>query len=260
MDIRHLHRDVIGFLRLLRRHRPHRADHGTRKGADLLSLNIGLKHGDIPLHLNVANRNARRHQRFLERERAADQKPHIALFPVRRDIGELFGHDTVLIDPVARHIAADISALAHRVGLGTSFNHFQHRAGKRILLGVALKIGRILSGQNDQVRLGIAPAHPGGRKINLPLPNQLPNLRGFPVDIRGDVKSHRFAPFLNQRALPVSVTFRHLPASQPRFRCVASAASYARTAVTPISTFAFFGSAATWKAARAGYGAAKNSA
>lgn len=41
---------------------------------------------------------------------------------------------------------------------------------------------------------------------------------------------------------------------------VTNASLYARTAVTAISTFAFFGSAATWNAALAGYGAAKNSA
>ena len=190
MNIRHLHRDFIGLLCLLRGHGTHGADHGTLKGSHLLGLNIGLKHGNVSLHLNVANRNTRRHQSLLKRERATDQKAHIAFLPVCGDIGEFLGHNAVLVHPVARHIAADVSALAHRMGVGTSLNHFQHRAGKGVLLGIALKIGRVLPGENDQVRLGIAAAHACGREVNLPFPNQLPNRRRFHVDIRGDVKSH----------------------------------------------------------------------
>ena len=130
-----------------------------------------------------------------EGEGAADEEAHIALLPVVRGVGQLLGEHTVLIHAVPGDVRADVAPLAHVVGQGLlPPDDLQNGAGEGVSLGVFLEVGGILRGQDDQIGLGIAPAHPGGGKVDPALPDQLADLRRLFVDIGGNVKCHTDIP------------------------------------------------------------------
>ena len=195
MDVGHLDCDVIGLLSVLRGHGAHGAHHGAFKGPGLDGLDIGLVHGDVAALGDVSDLDALPHQRLLKGEGAADEKAHIALLPVFRGVGQLLGEHTVLIHAVPGDVRADAAPLAHIVGQGLlPPDDLQNGAGKGVPPGILLEVGGVLRGQDDQIGLGIAPAHPGGGKVDPALPDQLADLRRLFVDIGGNVKCHTDIP------------------------------------------------------------------
>src|SRR5699024_5040100 len=111
VDVGHFHRDVVGHLGLLRGHGAHGAHHGALEGSGLHGLDVGLVHGHVAAHLNVAHGYAGGHQRLLKGEGAADEETHIPVLPVFRGVGELLGEHAVLIHPVAGDVGDDVPAL-----------------------------------------------------------------------------------------------------------------------------------------------------
>ena len=192
VDVGHLHGDVIGLLSILGSHRTHGADHGTLEGTGLDGLDADLVHGNVAALGNVADLDALAHQSLLEGEGAADQEADIALLPVLGNVGQgLTVPNAVAIDAVAGDIGADVAALAHVIGQGLlALDDLQNGAGEGIQLGKLLKISGVLRGQDDQVGLGIAAAHTGGGEVDDALADQLTDLSGFHVDIRGNIKCH----------------------------------------------------------------------
>ena len=142
----------------------------------------------------MAHLDALPDQRLLEGEGTADEEAHIALLPVLGGVGKLLGEHAVLIHPVAGDIGADVAPLSHVVGVGGALDDLQNGAGEGILLGVLLKVGGVLRGQDHQVGLGVAPAHAGGGEVDDALPDELADLTGLHIDIGGDIKCHDVPP------------------------------------------------------------------
>ena len=135
-------------------------------------------------------------QGLFEGERTADEKAYIALLPVLRSVCQFLGEHPVFVHPVPWDIGDNISSLTHVVGLGRTLDYLQNRAGKRILFGVFLKIGGILRRQNNQIGLGVTPAHSSSRKVNYALPDELAHLGRLLINIGGNVKCHSWYSFL----------------------------------------------------------------
>ena len=194
VNIWHFESNIIGFLSVFRCHRAHGANHRTGEWSDRNCLDICLKHRHISSLSNVADLNSFSDQCFFERERTADQKSYISLFPVFRSISDFFGKYAVFINSIFRNVSADISAFSHIMGLRSTFDDFKNWAWEWILVCKFFKICCIFGRQDYQICLCITTAHTGCRKINNSLTDEFADILWGHIYIRCDVKSHNKLP------------------------------------------------------------------
>ena len=76
------------------------------------AVNRGAVHRHIAAARDVTQLDPVGHQRFLERERAADDEAHQIVPPVFADVLRLGDQLAVTPDPVARQVGADVEILA----------------------------------------------------------------------------------------------------------------------------------------------------
>ena len=164
------------LLCVLRRHGPHAHNCRPLKNACRLTENVGLVHGHIAAHGNVAHVYALPQQCLLKGEAAADQKSHKIILPVGGSIRHLIHLDAVFIDKIPWNICHQISPLTHIVDFRAFLHNLQNRAGLWILSRKFLKIICVLLRENYKICLGISPAHTGCGTCNFSSPDKLPHL------------------------------------------------------------------------------------
>ena len=119
--------------------------------------------GTRTLALDVADRQAVRHQRFFEGIRTADHEGDEIVAPVRHDVGRLLHHLAVAPDAIARQVGADVEIEAERGNAGIAdIGHADDRARLRIELAEPVKRGRELLGQDHEIALDEAVGDAGG--------------------------------------------------------------------------------------------------
>ena len=191
VDIRHFDGDVIRLFGVFRRHGAHGADHRTAERAGRLGHDIDLEHRHIASLRDVPDLDALAHERFLKRERAANQEADIALLPVAAYVGQLLAVPlTVAVDAVFGNVGANVAALAHVVGFGRTTDDLENGAGEGVAPGKFLKISRIFRRQDDEVGLRVAAAHTGGGEVDDALADELAHLARLHIDIRCNIKGH----------------------------------------------------------------------
>ena len=140
---------------------------------------------------DVPDLDALAHERFLKRERAADQEADIALFPVVAHIGQLLAIPlAIAVDAILGNVGADVAAFAYVVRLGRTPDDLKDRAGEGVALGKVLKISRVFRRKDDKVGLCVAATHTGGWKVDDTLADELAHLARLHIDIRCNIKGH----------------------------------------------------------------------
>ena len=153
-------------------------------------MDIRLKHGYVTSLGNVTDFDSFFDQCLFKRERAANQEADIAFFPIRRYVSQFFCKYAVFVDTVSWNISADITAFAHGVCVGRSFDDFKNRTRKWILFCKFFEICCVFRRQDYKVCLCVTTAHSCGREVNNSISAECPNLRWCFVYIRCDVKCH----------------------------------------------------------------------
>ncbi len=97
-------------------------------------LHIRAIHGNVATARDVANRNAGRNERFLERKRTTDHETHEVIAPGCANVGRLIRQLTVHPHPIAPEIGADIKVGRKRrqpriAGLGNADERTRLRIG-----------------------------------------------------------------------------------------------------------------------------------
>ena len=112
--------------------------------------------------LDVAERDARVHERPLEGEGAAEQEGHEVVAPEGLDVRHLVGEEAVLVDPVAREIRPEIGAGRRAHGLDRAhIRHLDERARARVALAEEQEVVGVVPGQDGHVGLNEAGAEAG---------------------------------------------------------------------------------------------------
>ena len=139
---------------------------GPANGPDGRAGDVGAVHRHPHIALDVADRQVVRHQRFLERERAAEHEGDEIVAPMRHDIGRLLHHLAVTPDPVARHVGADIEIDPERGNAGVAdVGHADDRTRFGIELAEPVKRRRELFRQDREIALDEAVGDAGrGRR------------------------------------------------------------------------------------------------
>ena len=136
---------------------------GPAKGPAGLQAILVRYIGTRTLLLDVADRQAVRQQRFLERKRAAEHEGDEVVAPMRHDVGRLVDHLAVAPDAVARQVGADVEVEAERGNAGIAdIGHADDRARFGIELAEPVEGRRQLLRQDREIALNETVGDAGG--------------------------------------------------------------------------------------------------
>ncbi|MPM78426.1 hypothetical protein SDC9_125437 [bioreactor metagenome] len=157
----------------------HAHHHGALQGSGGSALDIGYVHGDVPVLLDVAHRNARLEQGPLEGEGAPQEEAHKIVPPVFLHVRWFLDALPVHPHSVPGQIRGEVGAGSHDLRLRISrLGDVEDGAGFRVPLGEDEEIiGQIL-GQDHQVSLDVPLAHARRGESPLSLPDHLPDFPG----------------------------------------------------------------------------------
>ena len=157
-------------------HGPHTDHQFAVEDTGLLTVDVGQIHGHVFSFLNVPHRHSGGQKLALEGEGAADEEVDEILPPEPGNVRVFSGQLAVFPDPVLGDVGSDVRAVCHFLDQAAAHvAHLQNGAGFGISLGEQQKIIGLLSGQDQQISLGVTGAHAGGLSRDLPLPDQRPH-------------------------------------------------------------------------------------
>ena len=141
------------------------------------ALVAGDEHRDVAALLDVTHGHARRGERPLEREAAADEERDQVLAPVRGDVRGLGDALPVLPDAVGGQVGPQVGAGSQGAGRDSRLGDIEDRARFRVPLREQHEVEGDVTRQHDQVGLGVARGPCSGRGYE-PAPEALPCLIG----------------------------------------------------------------------------------
>ncbi len=141
----------------------HGDDHRPVETPGRAALDVGLPHGDVAAAIHVTQRDAGIHERPLEGEGAAEEEGDEVVAPEGLNVRDLVGEHTVLVDPVARQVRAQIRPRGDADRLGRAhIRHLDERARPWIALAEEQEIVGVVPRQHGHVGLDEARPEAGG--------------------------------------------------------------------------------------------------